>query len=525
MFADRAADTFLDELDRPEEVQNRYLLDRVIRPNEESEFGRRHRFARIRTIADYRRAVPIRDYESFRADVDRLVAGEQGVLTADPVKRFFLTSGSTSKPKHVPVTQALIRDKSRAFGIYWSLVFRDHPRVKSGRLVTNFSDSGRPTRSEGGLPAGSESAFWAEATRATQRQEPLIPKEVARIADPDERYLAIARALIGEQFAGIMALNPSTILALFTRLDARAPELIAELARTDPARAEVIERIFRGGLPVEKNRVWPDLELVISWRSPMLAPYLALLEQHLPGVPGRDYLMMASEGVMAVPLHDRESGGAVAVGVHFYEFIPAEQHERASPDVLLPHELEVGREYVVVLTNPAGLYRYDIGDVVRVVRFAGATPVIEFLHRAGRTCSFTGEKLTEAQVTAAAAEAALAVEVSLTGFTLIPALDGGLPHYRLLVEVDDGVDRIGLERLLESFEARLGEHNSEYAAKRRSLRLGAPELWRVESGDYERYRRGRVEAGASEDQIKDTHLTREAAFAEAFRVVERIGAD
>jgi hypothetical protein len=114
MFAERALETFLADLDRPDEVQERVLLERVLAPHAQSEFGKTHHFAKLRSIEDYQRAVPIRDYEGFRAEVDRIVAGEQNVLTADPIKRFFLTSGSTSQPKHVPVTQALIRDKSRA---------------------------------------------------------------------------------------------------------------------------------------------------------------------------------------------------------------------------------------------------------------------------------------------------------------------------------------------------------------------------------------------------------------------------
>jgi hypothetical protein len=235
--------------------------------------------------------------------------------------------------------------------------------------------------------------------------------------------------------------------------------------------------------------------------------------------------MMASEGIMAVPLQDGESGGALAVGVHFYELIPEEQYGSKSPDVLLPHQAEVGRDYVIVLSNPSGLYRYDIGDVVRVRRFAGSTPVIEFLHRAGRTCSFTGEKLTEAQVTAAATDASALEDVALVSFTLIPALDAGLPRYRLLVELENEADRIKLGALLRSFEAKLSEHNAEYAAKRKSLRLGAPDLWCVAPGGYDRWRRMRVEAGASEDQVKQTHLTRDASFADAFEIRERIGAD
>lgn len=518
-FRERAAAAFLADLERSPGVQAQHLLERVVRPNQETDFGRRHRFERIRSVEDFRRAVPIRDFERFRPDVDRVLEGEPGVLTAAPVKRFFVTSGSTSKPKHIPVTQALIRDKSRAFGIYWSLVFRDHPEVKAGRVVTNFSDSGRGDASVRGVPVGSESAFWAEATHATQRQAPLIPKEVARIPDPDERYRAIARCLISSRFSAVMALNPSTLYMLFHKLNEHAEELLRELP---PERADAL-RAARAGGRLAAARVWPDLSLAICWRSRTLRPYLRLLEAHLDDVARRDYITMASEGVMAIPLADSESGGALAVGIHFFELVPAEQHGDPDPDVLLPHEVEVGRDYALLLTTASGLYRYDIGDVVRVKRFAGNTPVIEFLHRAGRTSSMTGEKLTEAQVTAAVLEGADEAGVPLVSFILFPA-DDGLPRYRLLVEPRADAD-IDLRALRACFEARLAAHNPEYASKRSSLRLGPPELWVAAPGSFEQERRRRVDAGAADEQVKQIHLSRDPRFADVFDVVERIGED
>lgn len=517
-FRERAADAFLADLERSPSVQEAYLFDRVIRPNVETDFGRRHGFGRIRTVADFRSSVPIRDFEGFRPEVDRILAGEPGVLTAAPVKRFFVTSGSMSKPKHIPVTQALIRDKSRAFGVYWSLVFRDHPKVKIGRIVTNFSDAGRSTTTVLGVPISSESAFWAGATRATQRQAPLIPKDVARIEDADARYRAIARCLLQARFSAVMALNPSTLYLLFHKLNEHAETLLDELPTV---RAKALRSLLEeGSLPAA--RVWPDLSVAICWRSRPLLPYLRLLDAHLEGIPRRDYITMASEGVMAVPLADGGSGGALAVGVHFFELIPAEQHGSDDPEVLLPHEVEIGRDYALVLTTASGLYRYDIGDVVRVNGFFGNTPVVEFLHRAGRTSSMSGEKLTEAQVTAAVVEAAEETGVPLVSFTLFPA-DEGLPRYRLLVESRE--ERRNLPALLAAFETRLCAHNSEYASKRSSLRLGAPELWVAAPGSFDADRRRRVESGAADEQVKPIHLSRDPRFADGFEVRERICED
>lgn len=548
MFASQKAESFAASLADPEAAQRELLLQRILAPNTDCEFGRRFGFGKITSFAEYQAAVPIQKYEGFSPWIDRMVkSGEQGLLTTEPVKRFFLTSGSTQRSKYIPVTSSFVRAKSQTFGVYWNLVFGAHPEAKAGRMVTNFSDSGEAVKTPGGLPCSSESAYWAQVTRATQRDSrPIIPKCVAQIGDSDARYYAIARILLEEEFAVIMTLNPSTILLLFNKLreyaDALCTDieeggidgghpvgdavraLVTERYRKNPARAAELRALAaEGGLLAQ--RLWPSLSLAICWRSPMLRPYIDLLEPHFGDrVAGRDYILMASEGVMAVPLHDGGSGGALAIGAHVYEFVPEEDYDRPDAAALLPHELQVGRTYVVVLTNGSGLYRYDIGDVVRVIRFEGRTPVIEFLHRAGSTCSLTGEKLTEDQVTAAITQTAASLGLKLQSFTMAPA-GRGFPRYVALVEFQVPP----AEAAKRAFPARLDEalerQNMEYGSKRSSQRLAAPELWVVRPGGYEARRRQRLASGASDSQLKPTHLTRDPSFADQFEIAERLHAD
>jgi hypothetical protein len=546
-FRSREAQAFMAGLADPETTQAEVLLRRIIGPNLDSQFGKNHDFARIDTVSDYQQAVPISKYDAFAPMIERIVHdGEQGLLTSAPVKRFFMTSGSTAGAKYIPVTSSFIRDKSRAFGIYWNTVFEQHPAAKAGRMVTNFSDSGAATASPGGLPCSSESAFWAGVTRATQlASKPIIPKAVAQIADSDARYHAIARILLEEAFSVIMTLNPSTILLLFSTLQRDAERLIADVRRGgidaavpvgDEVRAYVNAR-YRGneeraaqlsalvsGGELKAHAVWSQLALGICWRSPMLAPYLDLLAPHFGPIAQRDYILMASEGVMAIPVADGCSGGPVAVGVHFYEFVPEAQIDQPDPEVLLPHQLREGERYVVILTNGSGLYRYDIGDVVRVTGFVQRTPCIEFLHRCGATCSLTGEKLTEDQVTAAMTQTAQDLGMAVASFTLAPAAQG-FPRYVAFVELQ----RPSTDDVLRVFAARLDqalEHqNVEYGSKRSSARLGAPELRIVAPGSYDAARRRRLEGGTSDSQIKPTHLTRDASFGQAFSVLGRYPAD
>ncbi len=545
MFASREAEQFVKGLDNPEETQRTVLLDKTLKPNLECEFGKAHDFSKIRSVADYQAAVPIRKYEGFDAWISRIVNdGAQGILTTERVKRFFMTSGSTSKPKYIPVTTRFIQTKSRAFGIYWSSVFADHPAAKAGRMITNFSDSGAPDGTPSGLPASSESSFWAGVTRATQlQQKPIIPKPVAQIKDSNARYYALARILLEETFSVIMTLNPSTILLLFKKIQEFSEPLIADIERGglsselevssavreaiegtytgNPARAEALRALAGEPNGLLANRIWPELSLAICWRSPMLKPYIDLLDPHFgDAIAGRDYMMMASEGIMGVPLRDGGSGGVCGVGLHFYEFVPEDEIDKPNPTALQPHQLEVGRTYVLILTNGSGLYRYNIGDVIRVSGFHGNTPVVEFLHRAGRTCSLTGEKLTESQVTGAIEDVARELGLAVEGFTVAPAKEG-FPRYAAMVELERDASPDALGRFPAAFDAALERHNIEYGSKRSSQRLAAPELWVVQRGSYATLRQRRTAAGASDSQIKPMHLTRDAAFADQLEIAAR----
>ncbi len=545
MFASREAQTFLEGLDDPEATQTTVLLKKTLGPNADCEFGRKHGFDKITSIAEYQRAVPIQKYDGFADSIRRIVNdGEQGILTKDRVKRFFMTSGSTSEPKYIPVTTRFIQTKSRAFGIYWASVFADHPCAKEGRMITNFSDSGMPGRTPGGIECGSESSFWAGVTRATQLSKaPIIPKPVAQIKDSNARYYTLARILLEESFSVIMTLNPSTILLLFKKIQEFSEPLLRDIEngtlsddvevsdvvrayvretyKGDPTRADALRALAGDADGLLAHRIWPELSLAICWRSPMLEPYIKLLDPHFGDrVAGRDYMMMASEGIMGMPLHDGGSGGVCGVGLHFYEFVPEDEIDKPNPTVLLPHQVEVGKTYVLILTNGSGLYRYNIGDVVRISGFERKAPIIEFLHRAGRTCSLTGEKLTESQVTNAIEDCARALRLEVESFTVAPAPEG-FPRYVAYVELQNQASADALAAFPKAFDEALDRHNIEYGSKRGSQRLAAPELWVVEPGTYAKLRQAKTAAGASDSQIKPMHLTRDASFATRVQVASR----
>lgn len=539
-----AVQTFLRSLHDCEAAQRELLLKRLVKPNESCEFGRRYGFCHVRSVSDFQHAVPVCVYEDLRGSIERMLESETNVVTCEPVRRFFLTSGSTAAPKYIPVTPSLVRDKARAFEAFWSLVLQAYPGAARGSLIFNFTDTGYEQHTTGGLLCCSESSFWNACWRGTSgKNQCPLSREIMAIGDPEPRHYAIARIMLETDISVLMTLNPSTIALLAEVIRRNARSLVEDVWRGglsegisvprearariagqfkgNQKRARELEKAFGGVTVAPANCLWPNLQLAVCWRSPMVRPYIDLLSPFLANLPQRDYLTMASEGIVAVPFEDEVSGGALPIHTHFYEFIPEESENDDAPATLLAHELEVGQSYVVVLTTSAGLYRYNTGDVVRVRELLGPTPIIEFLRRAGHTCSLTGEKLTENQVASAVCDSAARLGLVIGAFTLSPSARP-YPHYVLSVEVKAPVSPSLLRDFLVALDRDVGRKNIEYQSKRSSQRLGAPELCVLPSGTHASLRQQRIVRGANDAQIKMPCLTRDFEWDRQFQVLERV---
>jgi hypothetical protein len=177
--------------------------------------------------------------------------------------------------------------------------------------------------------------------------------------------------------------------------------------------------------------------------------------------------------------------------------------------------LETGQSYYILFTTSGGLYRYNINDIVKVVGWHHSVPLLEFLHKGGNISSFTGEKVTESQVTEAASATLSRTGMAVRFFTVVPEFSPE-PHYEVWVEFEqssmpnESDSSAGAQSLIKKiageFDRQLGRANIEYQAKRDSHRL-APATGRVlPCGTYDNLRRQLVAQGVPDAQIKVSHL-------------------
>jgi hypothetical protein len=534
------ADHFEKATWQPAEVQERKLLE-VIRRNRETEYGREHDFAHVRSVADFQRAVPRNTYETLMPSITRMTHGEQNILTADAPLMFATTSGTTGRAKYIPVTPSYLHEYSHAIHVHTYRVLADHPDILGGKTLTSVS-SDREGVTEGGIPYGAISGYLNRTQPSSIRKFYSLPQEIGMIKDIDRKYYLTLRHGLADDIRYLVTPNPSSLLLLAAKMNLYADELIHDIRtgtvnanflpedapasliaslRADPARAAELAAIVRRTgqlLPVD---AWPNLRVISCWKGGTMPLYLAKLPDYYGNCHVRDFGYMASEGRGSTPLVNAGAGGVLSITSHFLEFLPEEQRDDPDAPLLTCEQLQPDHQYYVFLTTSAGLYRYDINDVVRVVDFYHKTPVIEFVRKGQGISSITGEKLTESQVTAAVLAVVKRYGFSIEHFTACVEW-GEPPRYAFYVEMGDGMGAEECRRFLLAVDRALYEQNIEYESKRESQRLGPLVLKRVAPGSYQRLRQARVAEGAPEAQVKIPHLSTNMKFGERMDVVEEI---
>lgn len=530
---------FRAECQHPRETQERLLLHYLHR-NAKSAYGRAHDFARLRTVADYQRAVPIATYEDHAPYIEAALNGEPAQLTLDDPILFATTSGTTGKPKYIPITRESRTAKSRLMRIWLSALYHDFPAVFDGRIMAVVSPEVEE-HAPCGTPCGAESGHGYRNMPTALRQLYSAPYELFEIKDYEAKYYALLRISAALPVRLIYTCNPSTVLLLAQRLGQFGPQLIEDIRRggigdhhplppetrralepylhADHRRADQLEAALElGGGTLLPRHVWPDMPVIACWKGGSVGTYLSRFgEFFAAGLPVRDIGYFATELRGSIPMTDTGADGVLAVSTNFTEFFPAgEDRKPAGTELLTADQLEAGRQYYVYPSTHAGLCRYEMNDIIEVTGFHERTPTIRFIQKGKGVVSFTGEKLYEAQVIDAVAKAFEGWPGRHEFIVALGEMHGDRPRYAFKIEFDSPPSRDHGTALLQAIEQQLRTRNVEYAGKRDSRRIGPPVMQAVPLGEYQHFRKRQVAKGVKDGQFKTLRLTIDASFAAEF---------
>ena len=364
---------------------------------------------------------------------------------------------------------------------------------------------------DGGIPIGFESdtEYFGPVQQWILRKTMAVPPELARVTDLEDCiYLTLRFLLQARSLSFISVWSPSLLLILLDRLeqhgerlardlfDGKAsiarrvpPKLTGSLLR-DARQARNLQAILRRGR-IEPGHLWPNLELISCWTSAASASMKSEVQQKFPGVPIQGKGLLATEGIVSVPIASYKTPVA-AVTSHFMEFF-----DEDSGECRLTSELEEGREYSVILTTGGGLWRYRLGDRVRVTSFAEQTPLLEFIGKEDCVSDLRGEKLNALFVANTLDRLACCRTAT---FAMLAPCQADTPYYTLFLE-SAHCDHNLPAQLDESLRA-----NPHYAYCRRIGQLGNLRLFLIRRDARESYLKHCAVFGQRTGNVKMTAL-------------------
>ncbi|QCE41615.1 GH3 auxin-responsive promoter family protein [Psychroserpens sp. NJDZ02] len=435
----------------PNEVQQELLFS-LLDMAKDTEVGKQHEFASIKNYATFAQRVPITTYEDFQDKIERSRQGENNIFWPKPIKWFAKSSGTTNaKSKFIPVSTDSLEDCHYAASKDLLCMYLNNN--EDSQLFTGKSlrlGGSKELYKEKGTVFGDLSAilidnmpFWAEFSSTPSNK-------VSLMSDWETKMAAVVNETINENVTSLAGV-PSWMLVLLNNV----------LDKTDKT------SLFD---------VWPNLEVYFHG-GVSFNPYI---EQYRKILPKKDFKYYetynASEGFFAI--QDQNYSGDLLLMLDygiFYEFIPMDNYGTLDQKVIPLSEVELKKNYAVVITTNAGLWRYKIGDTVR---FVSISPYrIKVSGRTKHHINVFGEELIIENAEDALKKVCKKTKSEIVDYTAAPIFMDGKEKgaHEWLIEFKTPPKDI--DYFNELFDNALKSLNSDYEAKRyNNMTLNKPKI-------------------------------------------------
>ncbi len=385
------------------------VFEKLIKKAKDTAFGRDHFFSGIKSYEDFKKHVPTRDYEGLKPYIERIVKGEADVLWPGKPKYLAKTSGTTSGTKYIPISNDSMPGHVR--GAQNAMFCYIHETGKAdfldGRII--FLQGSPVMEHKNGIAFGRLSGIVANHVPAYLQRNRLPSFATNSIEDWEEKVEAIVAETINEDMRLISGIPP-WVQMYFDRLSAHSD-------------GKKIKDIFR------------NFSLFV-YGGVNFEPYRARLEESIGKSIDSIETYPSSEGFIAFQDSQAEKGLLLILnsGI-FYEFIPSEEYFNEAPTRLSLKDVELDRNYALILNTNAGLWGYSIGDTIKFVSKDPYRLIVT--GRIKHYISAFGEHVIGEEVESAILSVAKEQNLEITEFTVAPQVtpaDGSLPYHEWYVE-------------------------------------------------------------------------------------------
>ena len=454
----------------PADAQREVLQD-LVTSAQYTEFGRKYNFSNLFNIRSFKQAIPVHEYDDIKPYIQRVMNGEENILWNTPVHWFAKSSGTTSdKSKFIPITDESLNDghyKAAKDVLTMYYAFKPDSELLTGKgLVIGGSHTISQMNYEvqyGDLSAVllQNSPFWGHWLRTPDLSIALMDEWESKIEK-------LADSTVKENVTSISGVPTWTLVLLKRILEITGKNSIAD--------------------------VWPSLELYMHG-GVSFTPYYQQFEKII-GKP-INYLEMynASEGFFAADEKPGDEGMLLFVdhGI-FFEFMPVSEYGSTQPETIGLQDVELGKNYAIIISTNGGLWRYLVGDTVQ---FTSLNPYrIKVSGRLKHFINAFGEEVIIDNTDKAIAMASKATGAIVNDYTAAPVYFSELSNgaHEWLIEFERPPEN--LDRFIDELDAALKSINSDYEAKRqKDIALRRPIVHVIKKGLFNEWLRSKGKLG------------------------------
>ncbi|MBD3421516.1 MAG: hypothetical protein GF398_15465 [Chitinivibrionales bacterium] len=520
------------------------FISRLVAECRDTRFGKDNGFDKIKTVQDYRKALPVRTFEDFRPYIDRMCKGAADELFPGKPLIYNTTSGTTSKPKLIPISPQYLQNVHNTLSRLWLYTCsKDNPGLFNGKSFSAVSPA-EEGRVEDGTPYGSISGITYKNIPGILKKTYSTPYPVLCIKDYSEKYYAMMRCALAESISYIICPSPSNLLRFHATIIENFDDMIKDIHdgtlrksaanllhgadkeevlayfKPKPKRAHRLETLRqRFGSDLRPRHYWPDLACLNIWKQGNFRLVLPQLEGYFDQqTVMRTFGYFASE-TRGVVLSNDWDYAVLPYHLSHYEFIEEQQRETREPRALSAHEVEVGKRYYLIFSNGTGLYRYDINDLIEIAGFYNRFPLIKFIQKGEGVTSLSGEKLTELQVIQAVQDVMSAHNIPASFYRMY--CDEQAAEYVLYAEFAPETPAEAQQSFAAHVDTQLQKLNREYAGKRGSQRLKPPVVRELSQDSAQKFKEALIARGTRDGQYKECYLTRNTVHLQILKQLQK----
>ncbi|MDP6922640.1 MAG: GH3 auxin-responsive promoter family protein [Lutibacter sp.] len=466
------------------------VFARLIAEAAHTRFGQDHHFHEINNYEDFKRRVPVRDYEALRPYVDELVKGTPDVLWKGKPLYFAKTSGTTSGAKYIPLTKASMPTHISAAKNALLMYVQETQRTDflEGKMI--FLQGSPEMEEKNGIKTGRLSGISAHYVPPYLSSNRLPSWETNCIEDWEDKVEAIIDETLDEDMRLISGI-PSWVQMYFERIIARTGKKVGE--------------------------VFPNFNLFV-YGGVNFEPYRNKFEKLIGRQVDTIELYPASEGFIAFQDSQEAEGMLLLVdNGMFYEFIPADRFFEEAPPRLSIDEVALGVNYALILNTNAGLWAYNIGDTVEFVSLN--PPRVVVTGRIKHFISAFGEHVIGKEVEEALHSHTQGTSISVSEFTVAPQINPkeGLPYHEWFIEFEEQPE--DLEDFARKIDASLQSQNTYYLDLIAGKVLQPLKIVPVAKGGFKEYMKSVGKLGGQNKVPRLSNDRRIADALAAFRLV------